>query len=174
MIKGKKGDAFEIMMWIVRFIFIIIILFVVYFFINAFIITSIDTKEVDAAVFVHRTIYSRHVLAGVDRYTQRVYPGVSNGWVFYANDFDKAIDYYWNDQIAANITMNGFSKNYNKEWYENWLPLVEARYEEDNKEESLKGVGAVTEFTFNTTIVNYDGIHKSIVPLKYRIFVPNG
>lgn len=164
MIKGKRGDAFEVVIWLVRLIFILIILLVVLFFINAFIITTIDTKEVEAFVFIQRTIYSKHALALSENNTQRVYPGVSNKEQFYSQDFDKSISYYWTDQLAANITLNDSSKLYNDLWYNRWLPMVETH---------LKGPGSVTEILFNTTIVYYDGISKRVVPLNYQIFVPN-
>jgi len=181
MIRGKRGDAFEVMMWLVRYIFIIIVLFVMWFFIDAFILNSIDTKEVEAHVFIQRTIYSKHALAIPNYYTQRVYPGVSNALQFYSQDFDKSIDYFWDDQLAANITLKDYSKLYNEHSYINWLPLVEYRYTHEwdlanihvEEEKRLEGAGAITEINFNTTMLYYDGITSSVVPLRYRIFVPN-
>jgi len=179
MIKGKKGDAFEVVIWLVRYIFIIIVLFVMWFFIDAFILNSIDTKEVEAHVFIQRTIYSKHALAMPNYYTQRIYPGVSNALQFYSQDFDKSIDYLWDDQLAANITLKDYSKLYNEHSYNNWLPLVEYRYMKElglldlEEEKRLEGAGAITEINFNTTMLYYDGIKNSVVPLRYRVFVPN-
>jgi len=173
MIKGKKGDAFELIIWLIRYIFIVIVIFVMAFFIDAFVLNSIDTKEVEAHVFIQRTIYSKHVLASSNYHVQRVYPAVSSALQFYSQDFDKAISFYWEDQLAANITLNNFSKLYNERWFENWLPLVEYRLEEGGNQEELKGLGAVTEINFNTTMLYYDGTRNTVVPLRYRIFVPN-
>ena len=58
--KDKKAiTTFEILMWIPRVTFLVVVMFAVMTLIRSYVITTIDTSELEANIFANRMLYSR-------------------------------------------------------------------------------------------------------------------
>jgi len=111
--KNKKAQAFSMVWWIPRIIFLVIVLSSVIFLTTMYINTEKETWKTESELFIHRLIYSPNGISYYDPLTNRVYPGIIdlkkiknteiiNRSLFYGKD---------NKHIGANISV--YDKNDN-------------------------------------------------------------
>ncbi|MDP3766231.1 MAG: hypothetical protein Q8R04_06995, partial [Nanoarchaeota archaeon] len=62
--RNKKADTtFEILMWTFRIMFLVVVMFAVMTLIRSYVVTAIDTSELDANMFAYRTLYSTNAIS---------------------------------------------------------------------------------------------------------------
>jgi len=74
---NKKGIAtFTIAIWLLRFLFLAIVIGVIYLTLGIYAKVDIDTFNVEPDILVYSMIYSPHGLSYYDPISNRVYPGI--------------------------------------------------------------------------------------------------
>lgn len=74
---NKKGiSTFAIAIWLLRFLFVMIVFFSIYFLVNLYNKVDINEFNVEPDVFVQNMLYSSHGLSYYDPITNRVYAGI--------------------------------------------------------------------------------------------------
>ena len=139
MFNKKRGAISEhLVLWIPKFIYLIIAFLSVIFLLRLLIVNNIDTSGAEAIVLANRIFYSPNVISYSDADTGRAYPGIVDFEKYKklqnvdANEIDtKTIAYgQGNNLIAAKLTLQNFETNaqdvvfYNKENYEFWEPRI--------------------------------------------------
>lgn len=130
--RGKKAMSVgDFMYWVVRIMFLLLILTSIYFLTRIYEQREIDTADIEAGIFKHYLIYSPNALSYRDPYIDRVYPGIvevanfNSARLEGAANFSKAFD-----MVAANISLydlNGtfvVQAYYNQRRFIDWLPLT--------------------------------------------------
>ncbi|MBN2454131.1 hypothetical protein JXB11_01150 [Candidatus Woesearchaeota archaeon] len=75
--KNKRGFIFiEIPMWMIRFFFMILVMFALLFIFNYFIVTDINVQKAEANTLAGFFFYSKEGLAYCDNEIERCYPGM--------------------------------------------------------------------------------------------------
>ena len=139
MFSKKRGQISEhLILWIPKFIFLIIAFLSVIFLLRMLIVNNIDASEAEARILANRIFYSPNVISYSDADTGRAYPGIVDFEKYKklqnsdVNEIDaKTITYGQGNQlIAAKLTLQNIETNtqdtifYNKENYEFWEPRI--------------------------------------------------
>jgi hypothetical protein len=130
--KGKKAMGVGDMgYWMVRILFVVLLLFSMYFVVQIYESKFLDTAETEAMIFKHYMIYNPNALPYRDPYSNRVYPGIVDVNNFNTARLDAAANFgKINNMIAAKIVLFNMSgvvvadAYYNEERYYDWEPLT--------------------------------------------------
>ena len=123
--KNKKAiTTFEILMWVPRIIFLVIVMFAVMILIRSYVTTTIDTSELEANVFANRILYSPTAISYYDKKIDRLYPGIIDADKFNSQKNEKFLEkssYYGskNMEIGAKLFLKDLSDNNNLEVFYN-------------------------------------------------------
>ena len=140
--KNKKAiTTFEMVIWMPRIVFIVIIMFAVMVLIRSFVTTTVDVSELQANVFAYRVIYSPNSISYYDKDMQRAYPGVIDFDKFKSQEAEKflenSINYgQKNKEIAARLLLKDLSDNndisvfYNEDFFKEQEKLAYSGFTE--------------------------------------------
>jgi len=175
--KGKKAmNAYDMVYWVARILFAILLLVTIFFLARFYEQSQLQTAGIEAGVFRNYLLYSPSGISYHDIYTNRVYPGVIDINKINSQQMEDAASFgSQNNAIAAKITLMDTSKEssnnlvksayYNKQQYDNWLPLSGAGF---------SGVGTVMKADNSSYVLYVDDngdTHPGI--LLTEILVPN-
>lgn len=75
---NKRGAtiSYEMLMWIPRFVYLVIVILAASGLILGFVVNRVDVGAIESHILMHRLQYSREGIAAYDSYTGRVYPGI--------------------------------------------------------------------------------------------------
>ncbi|MFH1850359.1 MAG: hypothetical protein ABH879_09360 [archaeon] len=160
----KALMSFNMLMWIPRIIFLTAVVLSVILLVRVFVVTGIDTKGIEAGVFMDRVWYSANGISYRDPYTGRAYPGIIDTGRFNDLILNSTMQPPQNRLIAARLELTGSETRevfYNKLWYERW------------KEVPFEGIGGSTMFTMLRPVIIRSGPADEAGYLKMEVFVPN-
>jgi len=114
----KQGlVTFNLLMWIPRIIFLVVVLITVITLVNLFATTNIQIHEAQLELFTQEIIYSPQGLAYFDLESNRVYPGI-------IDKKKQNITFLTNQKIAARITIENNTLYYpDEKSYKRLAPL---------------------------------------------------
>lgn len=173
----KKGiTTFEMLIWIPRIIFIVVIMFAIMVLIRSYVTTTIDTSEVEANIFINRLIYSRNGISYFDLEINRVYPGVVDLSKFNSQQKEQFLEktiYYGikNMEIGAKLVLKDIDKNsefsafYNEDFFKEQKKLVDAGF--------TQGPGGVKGFVKKYNVLIREGSALSKGTLTIDVIIPN-
>ncbi|MBW2966386.1 hypothetical protein KY342_04755 [Candidatus Woesearchaeota archaeon] len=106
----KKGlISFNMMMWIPRIIFMVIVVTSIIILISVHYRIELDVSGAESELFVQRLLYSPHGICFYDALSNRMYPGIVD-----LNNLDlinKSIFYGENKHIGAKLTFTDINGN---------------------------------------------------------------
>jgi hypothetical protein len=143
-ITSRKGImSFNFVSMIPRIIFLVLMLMACVILINMFVNNKFNTRDISAEILINGFLYSSGGINQYDPVTGRTSPAVVDISQFNGSELDMAFYYPENNVISAKISLSNDSSPgaeairtvyYNKEWYDNWLPLLK-----------LGGIGGLKE-----------------------------
>ena len=129
---SKKGQtiSFEMLMWIPRIVFLVLVILSTSGIIFAFIVTNVNVGDIESHILMHRLQYSPEGIVSYDLETGRVYPGVVDPGKLGSYDLQLSLDAGPRD-LAARFVMSSLQSdeelalNYvNRETYFDWDVLA--------------------------------------------------
>lgn len=172
--KKKALHTMEIIFWIPRIIFLIIVMFALMFLLRHFIFTTVDISEVRATTFIHRSLYSPNGLSYLDEATGRIYTGIIDLEKFKdSTTLENSIFYgEKNTEVAAKFELVDEETNklhilyYNQDKYEDWKKFHKLGY--------TKGPGGFRSYTkkFNVLIATPTQ-KRNRASLMIEVIIPN-
>ncbi len=177
--KDKKAiTTFEMLMWIPRIIFLVIIMFAVMFIVRSYVTTTIDVSELKANVFANRVLYSPTGMAYLDPDTNRAYPGVVDIEKFKLQITEKFLEkavYYGekNQELGARFLLKNLDENEETEVFYNEDFFKEQKKIADSGPVFTEGPGGVRAYTknYDVLILKNKVLHKGILTIE--VVVPN-
>ena len=177
--KNKRAiTTFEILMWVPRILFLVVVMFTVMILIRSYVATTIDTSELEANIFISRILYSPNSISYFDSDIGRTYQGVIDINKFKSQTADKFLErsvYYGdnNKEIGAKFLLRDLSSNENNE--------VTIYYNEDFFREQEKiagsgfteGPGGAKLYVKNYNIIVQKGSVLTNGVLTMSIVIPN-
>jgi len=134
---NKKGTiADEVLLFIPKIIFLVVLIFTFVILVKVLIVTNIDTKQIEAELLVNRLLFSQDGFSYYDESIDRLYPAIIDLESFKKlqnnpNILDSEIINYGKDNpiISAKITLKRENEMdipvfYNKQRYDRWEPRV--------------------------------------------------
>jgi len=130
---GRRGIvSFNFIAMLPRIIFLVVMLVVCVVLIRMFISDRMQTRDIQAEILIDGLIYGPGGLSYYDPVNGRSYPGIIDIDQAQKANLDLALYFPKNMFIAAKIYVskekedeeNSWKFYYNREWYENWEPLV--------------------------------------------------
>ena len=136
--KKARTISGHVILWIPKFIFLIIAFLSVIFLIRLLVLVNVDATEAEARVMANRIYYSPNAISFYDSQLGRAYPGIIDFEKFKklqtpgANELDSRVLTYGesNSLIAAKLELKNLETNsdemvfYNKENYDFWEPRI--------------------------------------------------
>jgi len=146
--KDRKGIiSFNMVSLIPRIIFLVIMLIACVVLIRLFITDKFNTNDIEAEILVSGMLYSAGGVGYYDPLTGRAYPEIIDIEQFDAAELEHSFFFEDNRLIAAKVFVTDDRDAeddeavkaiyYNKEWYDNWNPLLRLR---------IPGIGGVHEY----------------------------
>ena len=174
---GKKAvTTFEILMWIPRILFLVVVMFVVMVLIRSYVTTTIDISELEANTFAYRILYSPNSISYFDSNIKRVYPGVIESDKFLLQSKEKFLEksvYYGtnNKEIAAKFLLKDLTENseiaafYNEDFFNEQKKLADSGF--------TNGPGGARGYNkkFDVLIFKNDAFNRGVLTME--IVVPN-
>ncbi len=128
---NRKGQtiSYEMLMWIPRFVYLVIVILATSGLILGFIVTKVDVSDVESHILLHRLQFSHEGIARYDSYTGRVYPGLVDVGRLTSGNLKSSLGAKV-DEMAARFVLSDFSDNelakayLNEEAYANWQPIA--------------------------------------------------
>lgn len=174
--KNKKATTFEILMWVPRIIFLVIIMFAIMILIRSYITTTIDISELEANVFINRILYSPTGISYFDSNIDRTYPGIIEFDKFKSQITEKFLEksvYYGkkNTEVGAKFILKDLSEDkeitvfYNEDFFKEQKKLVDAGF--------TQGPGGARDYTkkYDVLILKNNVLHKGILTIE--VTIPN-
>ena len=175
--KNKKAiTTFEMLMWIPRIFFLVVLMFAVITLIRSFITTTVDVSELQANIFAKRILYSPNAISYFDSDLRRTYPGIIDFNKFKSQSIDKFLEksvYYGikNREIGANLLLKDLSENsdisvfYNEDFFKEQKKLADSGFTE--------GPGGAKLYIkkYDVLILKNNIINKGILTME--IVMPN-
>ncbi|MBD3355096.1 hypothetical protein GF361_03875 [Candidatus Woesearchaeota archaeon] len=166
--KNKKAQAFSMIWWIPRIIFLVIVISSVVFLTTMYLNTEKETWKTESELFIHRLIHSPNGISYYDPLTNRVYPGIIDlNNIRDLNTINRSIFYGENNKhIGANISI------YNQ----NNILLAQGIYNNQVyrriQEKGILGIGGIDSKQKKLYILIKD--HKNYIPafMEITIAVP--
>ncbi|HLC61469.1 MAG TPA: hypothetical protein VJI52_00445 [Candidatus Nanoarchaeia archaeon] len=174
--KNKKSTTtFEVIMWIPRILFLVVLMFAIMLLIRSFVNTTIDSSELQANVFANRVLYSTNAISYVDPDTQRVYPGIVDldklKSAISDKSLEKSISYgKKNLEIGAKFSVNDMKENkidffYNEDFFREQEKIAGSGFTE--------GPGGAKLYVKNYNIIVQKGSVLTNGVLTMSIVIPN-
>ncbi len=145
--KNKKGImSFNFLAMIPRTILLVLILISCVVLIRLYVTDKFNTYDLQAEIFINSIIYSKGGISYYDVVTGRNYPEIVDLKQLDEADLDNSFYFPENNLISAEIIISSDPEKdmilktlyYNKEWYDNWEPLLRL---------SIPGVGGLVQYT---------------------------
>jgi len=172
MIAKKAIGAYDIVYWIVRILFVLMMFFFLYFLARVYETRTVDTSENEARIFIMYMAYNPDAFSYRDT-TNRVYPGIVDVSKMTPEMLEQAMHYEKeNRMIAANITLYQADKTttvrnvfYNEREYWTWAPLSLPTF---------TGEGTVRNVSDIRYVLYKEGDSEDFKPgfLKFDVLVP--
>ena len=177
---NKSGTVSgHMVLWIPKFIYLMIGFLAVLLLLRLLIVTQIDSAESESSILINRLIYSPNDISYLDMDINRNYPGIIDYGKFTKlknspNDLDvKTISYgQYTNLIATKLTLNNMESKkediifYNRENYEFWEPRI--------LQTVTGGSGSVKSFTEQQYVLIKDQDKLSKGLLKIQVIVRTG
>jgi len=175
--KNKKGTTtFEILMWIPRLMFLVVIMFAVMVLIRSYVTTTIDVSELQANVFINRILYSPTSISYFDAEIGRLYPGIIDFGKFQLHINDKFLEktiYYGekNEEIGAKFALMDLNEGieltafYNEDFFKEQKKFVDLGWTD--------GPGGVKGYNkkYDVLILKNNALHRG--NLTIEVVIPN-
>jgi len=148
--KKKAILSADFTWYLIRFLFLIIMMIVVIMIIKAFIITTVDIDGVQARIMQHRLLYSKSGISMYDAKIDRIYPGIIDSNRIDEVHLDEALFMDPNYIMAGKITLKYADGTivkeayFNKKWYERLNPLSLT---------GMQGTGGADSFEYETYVL---------------------
>lgn len=173
--KNKKGTmSFEILMWVPRLAFLVVIMFVIMVLIRSYVTTTIDISELQANIFINRILYSPTGISYFDEDIERTYPGVIESDKFKSQITEKFLEksiYYGgaNKEVGAKFVLKDLSENketiifYNENFFKEQKKLVDVGF--------TKGPGGARGYNkkYDVLIFKNMALYKGILTINVVI-----
>jgi hypothetical protein len=147
----KAMISFEMVYWIARVIFLVVVIVSVVFLTRLYITGHTDTQELEKIMIVNHFLYSPSLLY-FDEFTGRAMLGIIDLKKLDNTLLDSSFNFSEQNKMAAvNITINDLQDKmagkafYKKDDYDNFLPLVG------------EGAGSVSRYDFKAYTLYYSG-----------------
>ena len=137
---NKRADTISdhVVLWIPKFIYLIIAFLSVIFLLRLLILNNIDISDAEARVLTNRIFYSPNIISYFDAEIERAYPGIIDFEKYKKlenidiNEMDAKTVTYGQDNklIAAKLTLKNIDSSaedivfYNKDNYNFWEPRI--------------------------------------------------
>lgn len=128
---NKAMSTQEMVYWIVRILFAVMMLVSIFFIARIYESKVIDTAEIEAGLFKNYLLYSPEGLSYRNPSDGRLYPGIIDVKNLNTERLESAADFGTpNDMAAALITLYNSSNDYvssayyNRQRYDDWKPLT--------------------------------------------------
>ncbi len=120
----KAIISFNVMNFIPKIIFLVVVVLSIVFIVKSFVVTDIDIRSAEAYVLINRIIYSPYGIAYYDKSIDRVYPGIIDLANFNTQRLEKAIVPV--EHIAAKLSLVNQGKRifYNEGTYNNLYSML--------------------------------------------------
>jgi hypothetical protein len=169
----KKGmTSFEMVTYIFRIIFLVIVISAILILVRTYIVISVDTFDAESELIYNRFIYSVNGISYYDHEINRLYPGVIDIKRFNSSILDKAVDFGEYPHVGAEFTLKderGIIKKtaiYNEDFYDEKIKLFDAGY--------IRGAGGVKALKKENYVVYKDEDGKTKQGfLEVEIVIPN-
>lgn len=172
----KAITTFEMLIWIPRILFIIVIMFAIMALVRSYVTITLDTSEVEANIFANRIVYSKNGISYFDSELDRVYPGIIDVEKFNSQQTEKFLEktiYYGekNMEISAKLVLKDINKNrefsafYNENFFKEQKKMVDAGF--------TQGPGGAKGFAkkYNVLITEEGSLSSGI--LNIDVIIPN-
>lgn len=144
---NRKGQtiSYEMMQWIPRLVYLVIVMLATSGLILGYVVTKVDIGEVESHILLHRLQFSPEGVARYDSYTGRVYPGLVDAGSLRSSNLESSLGARKNE-MAARLVLSDFSDSelarayLNREAYENWQPIAIV-VGEDCENREISGTG---------------------------------
>ncbi|MBS3132706.1 hypothetical protein J4470_01075 [Candidatus Woesearchaeota archaeon] len=129
---NKKGAtlSFEMLMWIPRLVFLIIVIMATQGIILAYIATNVNVGSIESHVLMQRLQFSPEGIVNHDSITGRVYTGVVDLEKLNSHNLEASLEAE-KSELAARFVLislqaeNELARSYiNRETYEDWQPIA--------------------------------------------------
>ncbi len=173
---GRKDAiiSFNFVSMIPRIIFLVIMLMACVILIRLFINNKFDTNDTEAEIFIAGLIYGTGGVSYTDPLTGRTYPEVIDLAQLNSSELDAGFYRGDNRFIAAKISVLADRDDetpvktvyYNREWYDNWRPLLVLQ---------LPGIGGVEDYVRTLPVIyrNDEGVLNAGY-VEYQVVQPRG
>jgi hypothetical protein len=130
--------SYHMLMWIPKILFTILVIVMVFGFIQAYIVTSISVKEPESLLAMHRIHFSEKGFMYKEPETGRIYPGVIDDSKYLGNNaLGKAFDYPAT-ALAIRVEKEGTPIYLEEDKYlKEWQPLAAA---------GIEGPGSISHY----------------------------
>ncbi len=127
---NKRALSYEIVMWIPRLVYLIIVIIASFGLIFAYTSTTLNVGDVESHILMHRLQFTQNGIVKQDVLTGRVYPGIVDNALLtdeklsklYSSDSQSvAIRFVSTDLREKNSEVAAYV---NQESYENWQPIA--------------------------------------------------
>lgn len=105
----KALISFNLLMWIPRIIFMVIVIFSIMLLVGSYFKVEIIVSEAESELFIQRLLHSPHGISYFDPLSNRVYPGIIN--LDNLDLLNKSIFYGEQKQIGAKLTIEDLDEN---------------------------------------------------------------
>ncbi|MBW2981375.1 hypothetical protein KY343_00715 [Candidatus Woesearchaeota archaeon] len=106
----KKGLlSFNMMMWIPRIIFMVIVVFSIVLLVATYFKLEMAVSEAENELFIQRLLYSPHGISFYDPYSNRIYPGIID--LDNLDLLNKSIFYGEQKHIGAKLSINDLNNS---------------------------------------------------------------
>jgi hypothetical protein len=166
----KSLISFNMIIWIPRIIFLVVVIMSIMLIVNLFIKTEIDTAQIEADLLLYQLVYSPHGISYHDPFSNRIYPGEIDITTSSPPYFQKIlnISFYTKRKIAAKIEIQNLDTNQKTEsFFDPW-----GRFSKWIVLEGIKGIGGVDVFRKETYVLLRDQNKVDKGLLKMTIVIP--
>jgi hypothetical protein len=160
----------DAVLMILNLLLLIIVAVLLVFLIGLFTVNELNVQRMEAEVLKDRILYSKNCISYYDSEIDRSYPGIIDLAKFKEESLENCL-YFKEKQnnVAARISLTDAkdyeykSVYYNKDWFENWQPLV-----------AIPGPGGTKAFAYTLNVVVRDENENfKEYYLNFEILVPN-
>lgn len=126
---NKRGISYQMILWIPRMVFLIIVFVVTFGLIFAFTTTTVSVSDAESHVLLHRLHFSPEGISKTDADTGRVYAGVVDASRISADRLETAIDIK-KDAVAIRLVKSNTDDSaevvayLHEDTYRNWQPIA--------------------------------------------------
>lgn len=161
--KNKKAmQALNMMLWIPRIFFMVIVISSVLFIVLLFTKVEVSTWQTESEIFAQRTLLSPHGISYYDSLSNRVYPGIID-----TGNFEVFSNSIQTKRLAAKIELFDqnnklINKTYiNENTYKNWIV-----------KEGIGGIGGIDVSRKSLYVLVKEDEKLTPATISYTIIIP--